>query len=158
MLDRLPASADRQALKDFCNKDEQRDDEGREDFANGEGGDNGDGHREFHRHTTLHDIFVSFVEYRKSANESTDYADGRGVWISPTPYKPDNAGSRRHEQYATDLTPTWRMPVVLIVFVTQRGAAFALLSAAGYYSWLQFGAAHSCALRKRPGGLSRYFK
>ena len=46
-----------------------------------ERGNDGDSHREFHRHASLDDVFIRLVENRKAADQSAHHADSRDVAI-----------------------------------------------------------------------------
>src|ERR1700692_980658 len=94
MADCYAPATDRQSFQDFGDENKQGDDKCCEDFTDRQSSDNGDGHGKLHRHATLDDVFVSFVEYRETPYEGTDYADTGYIWIPTAGEKPN--GTRRN--------------------------------------------------------------
>src|SRR5579862_9272740 len=56
VLNRAPATTNRQPFKDFGRKHERRDDKSGEELANGQSRNECDGHRELHRHPAFDDV------------------------------------------------------------------------------------------------------
>ena len=81
MLNCLAASPNRKALQDLCDENEESDDKSREKFTYRQSCDDGDGHRELHRHTALGNIFVGFMEDGKTADDRANHANRDDVWI-----------------------------------------------------------------------------
>ena len=117
VLNCLAAAAYGKSLQNLCDENEKCDDKSRKSLANRQSSDDGDSHRKLHRHSPLSYVFVGFVEDRKAANQSAYYTDGSYVGIRRAAKKPNSPRCRSDEQDAVDLSPSRRMPVVVIVFL-----------------------------------------
>jgi hypothetical protein len=75
ILDRAPAPGHRHTLKHLGDKNEQADDERREELPDRGRGNNGDGHRQFHRHAAGKNILDRLLENRPATKHQADHAD-----------------------------------------------------------------------------------
>jgi hypothetical protein len=114
-LNRLAASTDRQALQNLCREDEKCDHESGKNLANGERSDDGNSHREFHRHAALGYVFVSFMKDRKAANQGAYHSRGSDVGIRRAAKKPDGSCCRSDEQDAVNVPPVQSMSMIVFV-------------------------------------------
>ncbi|GAA3277586.1 hypothetical protein GCM10020258_59430 [Sphingomonas yabuuchiae] len=115
--DRLAAAPDRQALQYLSDEHEQRDDQRCEELADRRRRDDGDRHRQLHRHAALEDVLESFLYDRPTADKEArdaDHANG-GEWLPST--KPDERCGKRDKSDANGFLPLERMLVVVPVFV-----------------------------------------
>jgi hypothetical protein len=117
MLYCLPTSTNCKALENLGDENKERNHEGGENLSNRQRSDYGDCHREFHRHASLSNVFVGFMEDRKASDEGAKHTDASYIWISRASEKPDGRGSCGNKQDAINLSPIERMFVVMIVFV-----------------------------------------
>src|SRR5580700_5870892 len=69
VLNRAPATTNRQSFKDLGRKDERGDDQSGEELANGQSRNECDRHRELHRHPAFDDVLEGFLEDRVAANQ-----------------------------------------------------------------------------------------
>ena len=69
VLNRAPATTDRQPFENLGRKDERRDDQGGEELTDCQSSNKRNGHRELHRHPALDDVLERFFEDRIPTNQ-----------------------------------------------------------------------------------------
>jgi len=103
------APAHCQALEHFGNQNEERDNQRGEHFADSQGGQNRDGHGEFHRHSALDNIFNCFVKYGIAANEGTSDAGKHERETQVRTYQPRRSRGHADENDSSDFQPVRAM-------------------------------------------------
>ena len=117
IADRLTATADRQALQHFSDENEQGDDQSGEELADGRRCDDGNRHRQLHRHAPLDNIVEGLLQNRPAADQKaddTDDADSRERLPDPEPHGRSRDG---HKGNTGGFEPLKRMVVVMPVIV-----------------------------------------
>lgn len=121
----VPAPTDGQALQHFGDEDEERDDQGRERLADGQGGRQGERHRQLHRHPPGQEVRQRLLEDRVASDQHGGPGDHveAGVWL-PDP-EPDGDGGDAHQGDARRVRPLQRVVVVFVVggMLVSLGAA-----------------------------------
>src|SRR5579862_6880754 len=105
VLNRAPATTNRQPFKDLGRKDERGDDQSGEELANGQSRNECDGHRELHRHPALNDVLEGFLKDRVAANQrggKPNHAN-QMKWLPHV--EPHGGGGESNEKDACQVQP-----------------------------------------------------
>ena len=87
----MPSTRDRHALQDLGDEHKQRDNKRGEEFADRGGSNDGNRHRQFHRHAPREDVFQSLTENRPASDQEADHPKD-----AETPYRfPEFEPNRR---------------------------------------------------------------
>jgi hypothetical protein len=130
MPDRLPASPDRQPLKDFSDQHKEGDDKDSSKLSNEQSRQKSDGHGQLHRHSAFDQVFESFFEDGPAANErrhDADYTDSR-EWLPDA--KPYSENSDTNKRYPCEVTPASSVVVVTVLAVVVIVSVFVVVIAA----------------------------
>src|SRR5579863_4612997 len=151
ILDRAPATTNRQPFKDLGRKDERCNDQSGEGLTNGQSRNEGNGHRELHRHPALNDVLDRFLEDRVTANQR----GGKSNHTNPMKWlpqvEPDGGGGESNEKDTCQVQPIEAMLVVVIRIVVRNVRIRSRMLKRGRLTRMFCDGVHVCLLRGIPG-------
>src|SRR5579862_1744036 len=117
ILDRAPATTNRQPFKDLGRKDERCNDQSGEGLTNGQSRNEGNGHRELHRHPALNDVLDRFLEDRVTANQRSGKPNHTYPMKWLPQVEPHGGGGESNEKDTCHVQPLEAMLLVVIMIV-----------------------------------------